>query len=127
MSPHFQAHVEPVKGLKWHVLKLLWPEFLPFKQRIALAIGCLLLAKLASVTLPFWLKHIIDDLNGQLNDSSLQLVIAPLALVAAYGFFRFINVLFNELRDMLFGRVTERAMRHIGVNTYKHLHDLDLA
>ena len=120
-------HIEPVKGLKWHVLTLLWPHFVQFKHRIALAVGCLLLAKLASVSLPFWLKHIIDDLNVQLNDSTIGLVIAPMALVAAYGFFRFMNVLFNELRDTLFGRVTERTMSSIGVSTFKHLHNLDLS
>ena len=113
-------------NLKWHVLTLIWPYLSAFKQRIALAMCCLLLAKLASISLPFWLKHIIDDLNAQLNDSELAFVIAPVALVFAYGVFRFINVLLNELRDTLFGRVTERTMRNVGVNTFKHLHNLDL-
>ena len=126
MSPHRHPHTEPVKGLKWHVISLILPYLIAFKRRIALAMICLLLAKLASVSLPFWLKHIIDDLNLQLNDSQITLVIAPLALVFAYGFFRLINVLLNELRDTLFGRVTESTMRKIGVTTFKHLHNLDL-
>ena len=125
--PRHHHNLEPVKGLKWHVVRLLLPHFILFKQRVAMAVACLLLAKLASVSLPFWLKHIIDDLNTQLNDNSLNLVIAPLALVAAYGIFRFINVLFNELRDSLFGRVTERTMRTIAVDTFKHLHNLDIS
>ncbi len=126
MSSDRHIHTESVKGLKWHVIKLIWPYLSAFKQRIALAMSCLLMAKLASVSLPFWLKHIIDDLNSQLNDSQISLVIAPIALVCAYGLFRLLNVLFNELRDTLFGRVTERTMRSVGVHTFQHLHNLDL-
>ncbi len=126
MSSDRHIHTESVKGLKWHVIKLIWPYLSAFKQRIALAMSCLLMAKLASVSLPFWLKHIIDDLNTQLNDSQISLVIAPTALVCAYGLFRLLNVLFNELRDTLFGRVTERTMRSVGVHTFQHLHNLDL-
>ncbi len=126
MSSDRHIHTESVKGLKWHVIKLIWPYLSAFKQRIALAMSCLLMAKLASVSLPFWLKHIIDDLNTQLNDSQISLVIAPIALVCAYGLFRLLNVLFNELRDTLFGRVTERTMRSVGVHTFQHLHNLDL-
>jgi len=87
-----------------------------------LAVLCLIAAKLASVGLPFILKRIVD----QLNENS-AVVLVPVALLVAYGLVRFSNVLFGELRDTLFGRVTERAMRRIGHEVFQHLHSLDLA
>lgn len=123
----FQSTPEPGTTLKWHVLKLLWPYFLEYKNRVFLAIGCLFLAKLASVSLPYLLKYIVDDLDAsQVGTSANTLLIAPLGLVAAYGLVRFMNVVFNEVRDTLFGRVTERAIRRISLTTFEHLHALDL-
>lgn len=122
---HHQSVVEPGTGLKWHVLKMLWPYLLEFRYRVFAAIACLLLAKIASVSLPYFLKNIVDTLNATSTDAS-ALVIAPLALVAAYGAVRFLNVIMNELRDTLFGRVTERTIRRISLKTFQHLHHLDL-
>lgn len=91
-------------------------------------------AKLASVGLPFILKDIVDQLNSKPEAAGLTnsiisepLVLLPLSLLLAYGVVRFSNVLFGELRDTLFGRVTERAMRRIGFKVFAHLHSLDLA
>jgi ATP-binding cassette subfamily B protein len=84
---------------------------------------CLIAAKLASVGLPFILKRIVD----QLNAGDALVVLVPIALLLAYGLVRFSNVLFGELRDTLFGRVTERAMRRVGHRVFEHLHSLDLA
>lgn len=81
-------------------------------------------AKIASVTLPFVLKHIVDNLN---LDTALETMMAVIiSLIIAYGTLRLANVLFGEIRDMLFGRVTERAMRRIGLKVFNHLHKLDL-
>lgn len=110
------------KGFNWKVLTTLWPYLLDYKTRIVLAVLCLIAAKAASVYGPFLLKGIVD----QLDSKSIELIAMPLALVAAFGLARFSNVLFNELRDTLFGRVTERAMRRIGLAVFKHLHSLDL-
>ena len=104
------------------LLELL-PYLRPHMPRIGLALLCLIAAKLASVGLPFALKHIVD----YLDTSGLNaLTLAPIGLLLAYGGLRFANVLFGELRDTLFGRVTERAMRRIGLSVFKHLHQLDL-
>lgn len=111
------------KPIDWSVLKTLFPYLLEFRTRIALAVACLVLAKLASVGLPFILKHIVDGLDA--SDAS-QLITLPLGLLLAYGVVRFSNVLFGELRDTLFGRVTERAMRRVGLKVFRHLHALDL-
>ncbi|MAY34912.1 MAG: metal ABC transporter permease [Spongiibacteraceae bacterium] len=116
-----QTHVN-ARDINWRVLRQLWPYLFEFRSRIALALLCLVGAKLASVGLPFILKHLVDDLDR----ASSMLVALPLGLLLAYGTVRFANVLFGELRDTLFGRVTERAMRRIGLKAFQHLHALDL-
>lgn len=111
---------EPVK---WHVLSQLWPYLLEFKQRVFLALLCLVAAKLASIGLPYVLKYTVDSLNGDLTTLALAV---PISLIFAYGTLRLLNVLLGEVRDTLFGRVTERAMRRLGLKVFKHLHNLDL-
>ncbi|QDF76398.1 MULTISPECIES: ABCB family ABC transporter ATP-binding protein/permease [Shewanella] len=114
----------PIDKLNWHVLKLLWPYLLEFKGRVLLALACLVVAKLASVGLPFVLKELVDTLG---DASNLQLVSVPIALVVAYGGLRLLNTVISEVRDTLFGRVTERAIRRLGLSVFEHLHRLDLA
>lgn len=109
--------------INWSTLKSLIPYLTEFKSRMGLAIACLVMAKLASVGLPFILKDIVDGLD--VSDAATPIVV-PLGLLAAYGLVRFSNVLFGELRDTLFGRITERAMRRIGLKVFEHLHALDL-
>lgn len=110
--------------INWATLKSLVPYLLEFKGRIVLAVLCLVGAKLASVGLPFILKHIVDGLDK--NTTAGDIVLLPLGLLLAYGVVRFSNVLFGELRDTIFGRVTERAMRRIGLKVFRHMHSLDL-
>lgn len=110
-------------AINWRVLKSLIPYLLEFKLRIAFALLCLILTKLASVYLPFILKDIVDGLDAQQENN---IFIVPFALVAAYGLVRLTIVLFAEIRDTLFGRVTERAIRRIGLKVFEHLHQLDL-
>jgi len=110
--------------INWQIYKQLWPYLLEFKSRVALALLCLIGAKVASIGLPFVLKHTVDALNTQSGQG--ELIAVPFALVAAYGLFRLINVLLGEVRDTLFGRVTERAMRRLGLKVFEHLHHLDL-
>ena len=86
---------------------------------------CLLLAKGAMLIIPFIMKHMVDGLN---LESGVQLAAqVAIGLVAAYGLARFSSVLFAELRDTLFGRVTERAMRSLGLTVFRHVHQLDLS
>ena len=103
-------------------LNTLIPYLLDYKGRIALALLCLVAAKLASVGLPFILKYAVDAMDAAAN----PVLVLPLGLLLAYGVVRFANVLFGELRDTLFGRVTERAMRRIGLGVFNHLHRLEL-
>ena len=112
-----------VTTFNWRVVKLLLPYLFEFKARILLALACLILTKVASVYLPFILKDIVDILDKQQEN---RIYIVPFALVGAYGLVRLTIVLFAEIRDTLFGRVTERAIRRIGLKVFQHLHKLDL-
>ena len=119
----------PPQAVNWQSLKALIPHLKAFQGRIAIAVLFLIAAKLASVGLPFILKRIVDQLNSlhaSLPNTTIAVTV-PLALLIAYGLVRFSNVLFGELRDTVFGRVTEGAMRRIGGQVFEHLHSLDLA
>ena len=110
--------------VSWSVFYKLLPYLGEFKERVALAILCLILAKVASVGLPFVLKYAVDSLNEP--NTVTPFLLSALALVVAYGALRFFNVILGEIRDTLFGRVTERAMRRLGLEVFQHLHTLDL-
>src|SRR5688572_14011348 len=109
----------------WRALPTLFPYLLEFRGRVALALGFLLLAKVANVGLPIVLKHIVDALDASRLPSAQAMLILPLALLLAYGALRFGVVAFGELRDLVFGRVTERAMRRVALQVFQHLHGLD--
>jgi ATP-binding cassette subfamily B protein len=112
-----------VTKVNWRVIKMLFPYLMEFKLRIAFALSCLIFTKVASVYLPFILKDLVDTLDEQQGKA---MVIVPFGLVAAYGLVRLSVVIFAEIRDTLFGRVTERAIRRIGLKVFRHLHQLDL-
>ena len=67
----------------------------------------------------------MDSIDTSQFDQT-SLLVLPIGLVLAYGLVRLSNVVFGEIRDMLFGRVTERSIRRISLNVFKHLHKLDL-
>ena len=118
---------DPNQEVDWSVVKQIWPYLTEFKVRVGIALSCLFAAKLASVGMPFILKQIVDDLDSKLSATSLAFISVPVGLLLAYGFIRLSSVLLGEIRDTLFGRVTERAMRRIGLKVFDHLHSLDLA
>jgi ABC-type transport system involved in Fe-S cluster assembly fused permease/ATPase subunit len=113
---------EPPPKAEWRALGTLLPYLREFPGRVTLALACLVVAKVAGVILPLVLKYIVDGLQPGAD----AIVIVPLALLAAYGALRFGNVLLGELRDVVFGRVAERAMRRAALGVFEHLHTLDL-
>ncbi len=122
-----RSDYDPEHPIDWGVIKQVWPYLMEYRFRVFLAVMCLVAAKLASVGMPFILKDIVDGLDEQLGGTHLNFVTVPIGLLLAYGAVRLASVLFGELRDTLFGRVTERAMRRIGLRVFEHLHALDLS
>ncbi|WP_370306151.1 ABCB family ABC transporter ATP-binding protein/permease [Sinimarinibacterium flocculans] len=113
---------EPPVAPDWRVLASLWPYLREFPLRITIAMACLVAAKLAGTALPMVLKYLVDALDRP-DDA---IVVVPLALLLGYGALRLANVLFAELRDVVFGRVGERAMRRAALAVFRHLHRLDV-
>ncbi|TCO81796.1 ATP-binding cassette subfamily B protein [Plasticicumulans lactativorans] len=109
-----RSHLQNVRAL----LPYLWA----FRGQVALALGCLLAAKFATVGVPLLLKAIVDALAARPGGQALL----PVALLAGYGALKLAATLFNELRDALFARVRYRAIRRITLLTLEHLHRLSL-
>ena len=106
-------------------LKKLSPYIWRYSRRVGLALACLLIAKLATVCIPLVLKGIIDSLDaGTLSENIL--VVAPMALLLAYGALRLAGGFFSELRDILFAKVRYSAMHQMSVDVLEHLHQLSL-
>ena len=108
---------------EWHTVRTLLPYLLAYKGRVLLALGCLVAAKLANVGVPLVLKEIVDRLTAV---GGSQPLVLPLALLAAYGALRLSTTAFTELREYLFAKVTQRAVRTIALKTFRHLHALSL-
>jgi ATP-binding cassette subfamily B protein len=108
----------------WQTVRTLLPYLLQWRGRILLALACLLAAKLANVAVPLIFKDIID---GFAPDGGAQaMLLVPLGLIAAYGVLRFSVSLFTELRELLFTRITQQAVRSIALQVFEHLHQLSL-
>jgi ATP-binding cassette subfamily B protein len=111
----------------WQTIKTLLPYLWAWKGRVVFALCCLLLAKLTNVAVPMVFKDIIDTftLPGA-NKLEQAVLLVPLGLLATYGALRFSTVLFTELREIFFARVTQRAVRTITLQVFEHLHSLSL-
>lgn len=107
------------------MIRDLLPYLLAYRYRVLLAISCLLAAKFANLGIPILLKTLIDDLDAHKSVSSALLVV-PLGLIIGYGLLRFSASLFTELRELLFSRVTQHAVRQIALEVFQHLHALSL-
>jgi len=115
------ASAAPARRSDWRVLGLLLPYLWEYRWRVAIALVFLVAAKLANVTVPLVLKEVVDGL-----DPTLAVLVVPAALLAAYGLLRFSTTLFAELRDVVFVRVTQRAIRRVALGVFRHLHELSL-
>lgn len=113
----------PNVGGDWATVKTLLPYLWAYKWRVLVALLCLILAKFANVGVPLILKELIDSLTPSPTKMLLAL---PLGLLAAYGFLRLSTTLFTELREFVFARVTQRAVRTIALKVFRHLHALSM-
>ncbi|MBU1731994.1 MAG: ABC transporter ATP-binding protein/permease [Gammaproteobacteria bacterium] len=119
---HDHSSTTPLPGqTDLHSIGRLFPYLWEFRGRVLLALALLIGAKLASVMVPLVLKEIIDALDKSRAD-----LILPLALIITYGLLRFASTTFADLRDVVFGKVTQRAMRRVSMAVFEHLHALSL-
>ncbi len=112
---------EPTPRGDWNTIRTLLPYLLEFKGRVVLALTLLVLAKVANVAVPLVLKEIIDAMG-----KPKAMLLVPVFLVVGYGLLRLFSTLFGELRDAVFAKVTQRAVRRIALKVFAHLHDLSL-
>ncbi|HEX5093629.1 MAG TPA: ABC transporter transmembrane domain-containing protein, partial [Burkholderiales bacterium] len=115
------SSASPPRADDWRALTILLPYLWEYKGRAAAALVFLVAAKLANVSVPLVMKQVVDGL-----DPTLAALTVPAALLATYGLLRFSTTLFAELRDVVFVRVTQRAIRRVALGVFRHLHALSL-
>ena len=104
------------------MLPYIWPHNAPILRiRVLLALFFLAMAKLFTVAVPMMYKEIIDALEP----ANVGLII-PVGLVISYGVCRILSEVFGELRDAIFTRVAQGAIRRTGLKTFRHLHALSM-
>ncbi len=119
----------PTSGMQTirRVLPYLWPDGQAWvKRRVVLALMALVAGKLISVTTPYLYKVAVDALAKQQRDDAWLLVYGAVGLTVAYGLARLGAVAFNELRDAIFVRVGQRALRALALETFTHIHRLSM-
>lgn len=109
----------------WATLRTLFPYLWVYKWRVLAALAALVGAKMANVGVPLVLKQLIDQLA--IDPAHPQaLLVLPVGALVAYGLLRLSTTVFTELREFLFARVTQRAVRTIALKVFRHLHALSL-
>jgi ATP-binding cassette, subfamily B, heavy metal transporter len=106
-------------------LKRLVPYLWRYRWRVVIALGFMIAAKMATVSVPLLLKELVDRM-AIAPGSAQALLVVPVGLVIAYGALRLSTSLFTELRELIFAKATEGAARSISLQVFRHLHDLSL-
>ena len=108
------------------VVPYLWPEGQPWvKWRVVIAVVSLVLAKLVAVATPMVLGAAVDNLSG-VSEGSQLLLLGAGGLTIAYGVSRILDSGFQQLRDVVFAKVGQRALRQVGLETFQHIHNMSL-
>ncbi len=109
------------------VAPYLWPEDQFWvKRRVVLSLLALVVAKVVSVLTPFFYKAAVDSLSGETRGDAWLLAVGAIGLTVAYGMARIGTIGFNELRDVIFVRVGQRALRKLALETFTHIHRLSM-
>ena len=109
------------------VAPYLWPDEHPWvKHRVVWALVALFVSKLVAVSTPFFYKAAVDKLGGDGTDAAWMLGLGAVGLTVAYGVARLMNVGFQQLRDVIFARVGQRALRQLALETFTHIHRLSM-
>ena len=127
-APVSPSHGE--NGNLWKTCALLLPFFWPverkdLKTRVVVAVVSLVLAKLANLTVPLVLGWAVDTLSNLEGQMDLLFGI-PIAALAAYGLARLSYIVFNEIRDAVFSKVSQHAVRQVAIKVFNHLHALSI-
>lgn len=109
----------------WQTVRNLLPYVWHYKWRVMLALVCLVAAKVANLGVPVLMKKLVDNMNVPAG-SATALLVVPVGLILAYGVLRLSGTLFTELREILFSKVTQSAVREIALQVFRHLHALSL-
>ncbi|RJF99613.1 ABCB family ABC transporter ATP-binding protein/permease [Noviherbaspirillum saxi] len=109
----------------WATLKTLLPYLWAYKWRVLLALTFLVGAKVANVGVPLVLKALIDHMTIS-PDNPKALLVLPVGILVAYGALRLCTTMFTELREFVFAKVTQSAVRTIALQVFRHLHSLSL-
>lgn len=129
---HFPAIERPSRNFppapgapqgEWQTLRTLLPYLMAYRWRVILALACLVLAKMANVAVPVVLKEIVDAVAV---DPARAMAAVPASMILAYGLMRVMSTLFTELREVVFARVTQQAVRRIALQVFGHLHGLSM-
>lgn len=123
-SQDVQVKPSHEKSNDWKVIANLLPYLWTFKGRVILALSCLISAKVANLGVPILLKTLVDSMS--VPPGLQTLIVVPVALIIAYGLLRLSASLFTELRELIFSRVTESAVRTVALQVFEHLHALSL-
>ena len=118
------------KGLRTirEVAPYLWPADQPWiKRRVVAALAALFVAKLVAVGTPFFYKAAVDTLSGESSGEAWTLALGAVGLTIAYGMARLLNIGFQQLRDVIFARVGQRALRQLALRTFRHIHQMSLS
>jgi ATP-binding cassette subfamily B protein len=129
MSESTIEEAERRSGLRTirRVAPYLWPEDQPWvKRRVVLALLVLILSKVIAVWTPFFYKAAVDILAGENTDPAWALGLGVVGITVAYGMARLMGVGFQQLRDVIFAAVGQRALRKIALETFQHIHALSL-
>ncbi|MDD2867089.1 ABC transporter ATP-binding protein/permease [Neomegalonema sp.] len=116
----------------WRVLAAvapyIWPKGEPeARLRVAVAMVFLILAKVATIWTPFLFKGVVDALTpAGVSDGARALMVAPTALILFYAVMRFMQTGLAQVRDGVFAKVGQRALRRLALQSFAHLHDLSL-
>ncbi len=115
----------PQRG-DWRVIRDLLPYLWEYRFRVIVALSCLIAAKVANLGIPILMKELIDSLDVK-ADSPQALLVVPIGVIVAYGLLRISASLFTEMREALFARVTQNAVRKVALQVFEHLHSLALS
>ncbi|MEC8796178.1 MAG: ABC transporter transmembrane domain-containing protein, partial [Pseudomonadota bacterium] len=135
MSPNHRSAAEIAKierAQAWRTILRVGPYLWPrdnrgVKVRVVAALSLLVVAKVISVGMPFLYKAAVDTLSGEgTADAAWTMGVGAVGLTVAYGMARIMNVGFQELRDVVFARVAQRALRMLALETFQHIHRLSM-